>query len=77
MIVITLSIFAAPVAAYKYTQRYVKDVVNNTATQGIFFQKTIYLDKYKQLGKGNGLFGEYERYSRSDRHEDVLTIYFK
>ena len=57
-----------------YSQRYIVDN-NETATNGIWLQKTIYLKEYKHLGNGNGLFGEYDRYSRSDRHGDVLTIY--
>ena len=57
-----------------YSQRYTLNG-DNTATQGIIFQKTIYLKEYKHLGRGNGVFGGYERYSRSDRHTEVLTVY--
>ncbi len=66
---------AAPFVGWSYTQRYIADDNNTTATKGIFMQKTVYLKEYKHLGNGNGLFGTYNRYSRSDRHTDVLSIY--
>ena len=69
-----LAIFS-PFALWAYTQRYVVDDNGITATKGIMFEKTIYLKEYKHLGDGNGLFGEYDRYSRSDRHTDVLSVY--
>jgi hypothetical protein len=65
------------VIALKYSQSYTLDTSLTTATKGIWFQKTIYLDQYKHLGVGNGLFGKYRRYSRSDRHDMVLTVYTK
>lgn len=74
MFIVVAMIIIAPVVAFKYTQRYTQDS-NTTATKGIFFERTIDLTKYKKLGNGNGLFGKYDRYSRSDRHDHVLTIY--
>lgn len=74
---IGIAILLLPVLAivsYKYTQRYVYDS-NTTATNGILFQRTIYLKEYKHLGNGNGLYGEYDRYSRSDRHDHVISVY--
>mgnify|MGYP006899556704 CR=1 FL=1 len=69
-----LLVMISPFVFWSYTQRYV-DNLDGTATMGIMFEKTIYLKEYKNLGKGNGWFGDYERYSRSDRHGDVLSIY--
>ena len=70
-----MSVIVLPVAGLLYTQRYIQDTNKTTATRGIWLQKTVYLKEYKHLGDGNGIFGKYNRYSRSDRHEDVLTIY--
>jgi len=69
-----LAASAALVVWYIYTQRYVQDSVT-TATTGIFFQSTLNLNEYKNVSSGNNLLGKYDRYSRSDRHDDVLTIY--
>ena len=74
IIMAMLVALSSPIVIYSYTQRFVVDN-NATATKGILFQKTIYLKEYKHLGKGNGLFGNYDRYSRSDRHSDVLSVY--
>jgi len=61
---------------YIYSQRYVQDGAN-TATTGIYFKTTLNLDEYKNVSSGNGWLGKFERYTRSDRHSDVLTIYCK
>ena len=74
IVVVMLIGASLPFIGIAYTQRYITDN-NETATKGIWFQKTVYLKEYKHLGVGNSIFGEYSRYSRSDRHEDVLTIY--
>ena len=64
------------ILAYMYSQRYVQDSPN-TATTGIFFKKTLKLDVYENVASGNGWLGTYDRYSRSDRHSDVITVYCK
>ncbi len=74
---VTITIFTLSVASviwYIYTQHYVQDSTN-TATTGIFFQQTLNLDEYKNVSSGNGWLGKYDRYTRSDRHTEVLTIY--
>jgi len=72
--ILVLSASAALVVAYIYSQRYVQDSAT-TATTGIFFQSTLNLNEYRNVSSGNNLLGKYDRYSRSDRHDDVLTIY--
>ncbi len=67
---IVIGIFAVPITAWKYTQRWV-EVPNNLATQGLIFTTTIELEQYKHIGTGSGLFGKYNIYSRSDRHESI------
>ena len=57
-----------------YVQRYTLNI-DGTATKGIIFKKTIILSEYKKLGSGNGIFGNYDIYSRSDRRNEVLSIY--
>ena len=57
-----------------YVQRYTLNI-DGTATKGIIFKKTIVLSEYKKLGSGNGIFGNYDIYSRSDRRNAVLSIY--
>lgn len=59
---------------YQYTQLYVQDG-EHTATTGIYWTKTLNLKEYKRVSNGNGVWGQYDRYSRSDRHDDVLTVY--
>jgi len=67
---------ASTVIWYIYTQEYVQDS-QTTATKGILFQKTLKLKAYSIVSSGNGWLGEYDRYSRSDRHADVITVYCK
>ena len=66
--------FICLMSVFIYTQRYVQDS-ELTATSGILLQKTLHLEQYKLVSNGNGVFGAYSRYTRSDRHEDVLTVY--
>jgi hypothetical protein len=47
----------------------------HTATKGILFKQTLNLDVYKKVSTGNDMLGKYARYSRSDRHNEVLTVY--
>lgn len=61
---------------YHFTQVYVQDS-QNTATMGIFFKKTLNLDAYKKISSGNDIWGNYDKYSRSDRHTEAETIYCK
>ena len=68
-----LSAFIVPLSLFSYTQRYVQ-VNENNATNGIFFTKTIDLKEFKKVGTGSGLFGTYDSYSRSDRHE-AISVY--
>ena len=59
---------------YLYTQNFNQDS-DKTATQGIFFKKTLYLKEYKRVSNGNDLWGKYHRYSRSDRQTEAITVY--
>lgn len=75
MYIVILIIMTSIVIWYQYTQKYVQDS-EVTASTGIFlFTKTLNLKQYKRVANGRDLWGKYDRYSRSDRHEDVLTIY--
>ena len=69
-LILSISVFVW----YLYSQKYVQ-AGTYTATTGIFFQTTLNLNEYKRVSSGNNLWGKYDRYSRSDRHNDVLTIY--
>ena len=46
-----------------------------TATRGFIFRNTVNLNAYKHISSGNNLFGDYKNYSRSDRHDELITIY--
>lgn len=73
--VIALSIFILGISvSYKYSQQYHQDS-NNTATTGIFFKTTLNLYEYKNISNGNDLWGDFKRYSRSDRHTESITVY--
>ena len=65
---------AASIAFYFYMQLYTQNSTT-TATKGILFQKTLNLSEYKNVATGNGLLGNFARYSRSDRHNEVITVY--
>jgi len=72
--IIVFMLFAIPIAAYSYTQRFVK-VNENEAIQGLFFTATIDLREHKKIGNGSGLFGVYETYTRSDRQKETIKVY--
>ena len=72
---IALIIIIGLLVIYSYTQRFV-EIDNNKAEQGIIYTATIDLSQYKNIGEGNGFFGKYSLYSRSDRHESI-KIYRK
>lgn len=67
-------LIAIVLTMYSYSQRYVKKI--DYAESGIFFTNEIELSKHRVVGKGKGLFGEYESYSRSDRNE-FIKVYLK
>ena len=46
-----------------------------TATSGWYFQTTLNLEEYKNVSTGNDLWGTYDRYTRSDRHTETITVY--
>ena len=68
-----LSIAIVPISIVAYTQRYVQ-VSETSATNGLFFTRTIDLKEFNKVGTGSGLFGKYDSYSRSDRHE-AISVY--
>ena len=59
-----------------YVQKFNQDS-ETTATSGWYFQTTLNLKEYKNVSTGNDLWGQFNRYTRSDRMgpDDVLTIY--
>lgn len=76
-----LSFFVFPVVGfacylYVYSQQYVQNGTK-TATMGIVFKNTLHLEQYRKISTGNGWLGKYDNYSRSDRHDEVLTVYCK
>lgn len=73
--IIVMLMFIFPISLWTYSQRWVEEP-NNLATQGLVFTKTIELEQYKHIGTGSGVFGKYNIYSRSDRHESI-NIYKK
>lgn len=70
---IVVTIFAVPLSLYSYLQRYTT-IDNKIAERGLWFTNTIDLSAYKYIGSGSGLFGKYDSYSRSDRHE-TISVY--
>jgi len=76
-IFIGLALFLTMLSAilwYSYTQHFNQDS-KDTATSGIFFKTTLNLKEYRNVSTGNDLWGTFNRYTRSDRHTEVLTIY--
>ena len=71
---VVLTVLIAYLTGLNYVQRYTLNS-DGTATKGIIFKKTIVLSEYKKIGSGNGIFGNYDIHSRSDRHNAVLSIY--
>ena len=72
--VVSLTVLIAYLTGLSYVQRYTLNS-DGTATKGIIFKKTIVLSEYKKIGSGNGIFGNYDIHSRSDRRNEVLSIY--
>lgn len=70
---IVVTICAVPLSLYSYLQRYTT-IDNKIAERGLWFTNTIDLSVYKYIGSGSGLFGKYDSYSRSDRHE-TISVY--
>ena len=60
--------------AYSYTQHFNQDS-KETATSGIFFKTTLNLKEYRNVSTGNDLWGTFDRYTRSDRHSETITVY--
>lgn len=73
IILIVLSVLLVT-AWFEHMQHYNQDS-KTTATSGILFKKTLNLNAYKHVADGNNLWGKYNRYSRSDRHDEALTVY--
>ena len=48
---------------------------NTTATSGWYFKTTLNLEEYKNVSTGNNLWGKFDRYTRSDRHTEVIEVY--
>ena len=71
---VVLTVLIAYGTGLSYVQRYTLNI-DGTATKGIIFKKTIVLSVYKKIGSGNGIFGNYDIHSRSDRRNEVLSIY--
>ncbi len=71
---IVILTFLASGLYYSYTQHYNQDS-KDTATSGIFFKTTLNLTEYRNVSTGNDLWGTFDRYSRSDRHSETLTVY--
>ena len=74
--VLAFTVASVLFGGYKYAQLYKQDS-NETATSGILFKKSLHLDKYQKVSSGNGLLGNYDNYSRSDRHNELVTVYCK
>ena len=59
---------------YNYTQHFNQDS-KDTATSGIIFYTTLNLKEYRNVSTGNNLWGTFDRYTRSDRHSETITVY--
>ena len=62
------------ILGFNYSQEFRQDS-NTTATKGILLKQELNLVHYKNVSSGLGLYGNYSRYSRSDRHDDVITVW--
>jgi hypothetical protein len=55
-----------------------KMIDSNKAEAGFIFKKVIYLDKYDEVGSGNGLFGSYKTYHRkfidTESYKDINVL---
>lgn len=74
--ILSILVVVVLVLVYQYNQLFTQ-TSKDTAESGIVFKKTLMLDEYKLIAVGNGLLGKYHRYSRSDRHNEVMTVYCK
>ena len=59
---------------YTYTQHFNQNS-KDTATSGIFFKTTLNLEEYKNVSTANNLWGTFNVYSRSDRHDEIIRVY--
>jgi hypothetical protein len=62
------------IISYLYLQLFHQDSPT-TASSGIIFKKTLHLDKYQVVSDNFGLLGKYVNISRSDRHDEVISVY--
>lgn len=74
IILFTILVIAGLVLTNTYMQKYNQDS-KTTATSGWFFKTTLNLSEYKNVSSGNDLWGSFERYSRSDRHTETISVY--
>ncbi len=72
--VIFMFTVASLVLTYAYYQRYNQNS-SITAISGIVFNKTLNLEAYKRVSSGFSVFGTYDNYSRSDRHNETVKVY--
>lgn len=61
-------------ASNTYMQHFNQDS-KDTATSGWYFKTTLNLEEYKNVSTGNDLWGTFDRYTRSDRHTETITVY--
>jgi hypothetical protein len=47
------------------------------AEKGIFFKDRINLDKHVKIGDGMSIIYDYDIYTRSDRSNEIITVYKK
>lgn len=70
LFVVILSVWASNT----YVQHFNQDS-ETTATSGWFFKTTLNLTEYNNVSTGNDLWGTFDRYTRSDRHTETITVY--
>ncbi len=70
----TALILFGAVGSNIYVQHFNQDS-NTTATSGWVFKTTLNLKEYKNVSTGNNLWGTFNRYTRSDRHTETITVY--
>ncbi len=59
---------------YSYIQHFNQDS-KTTATSGIIFKTTLNLAEYRNVSTANNMWGTYNIYSRSDRHNEQINVY--
>lgn len=74
LVIAALAVALTATYYYYYFQRYNQDS-KTTATTGFFYKKTLNLPEYRNVSSGNGIWGKYENYTRSDRHTETITVY--